>query len=82
MARWMIRSTHRAALRLIRYPHKVGLGAVAALVLAAGSIAAQAGDDAKSESAAPPRGNVVVGGDFPGSFKIPGPRKPPPEPRR
>ena len=26
--------------------------------------------------------NIVVGGDFPGSFKIPGPDRPPPPPSR
>ncbi len=26
--------------------------------------------------------NIVVGGDFPGSFKIPGPDRPPPPPTR
>ena len=26
--------------------------------------------------------NIVIGGDFPGSFKIPGPDRPPPAPSR
>ena len=40
--------------------------------------------DGKEKPEKPPTAedNIVVGGDFPGSFKLPGPDRPPPPPSR
>ncbi len=54
------------------------LAALAAL--AAPTTAAAEEEGPKDQTTA--QENIVVGGDFPGSFKIPGPDRPPPPPSR
>ncbi len=55
------------------------LAALAALATPTNS-AADEGEGSKDQTTA--QENIVVGGDFPGSFKIPGPDRPPPPPSR
>ena len=54
------------------------LAALAALAAPTTAVAEEKGP--KDQTTA--QENIVVGGDFPGSFKIPGPDRPPPPPSR
>ncbi len=54
---------------------------LAALAVLAAPTAAVAEDEGPKDQTTAQE-NIVVGGDFPGSFKIPGPDRPPPPPSR
>ena len=54
------------------------LAALAALVTPTAAVA----EDEGPKDQTTVQENIVVGGDFPGSFKIPGPDRPPPPPSR
>ncbi len=54
---------------------------LAALAVLAAPTAAVAEDEGPKDQTTAQE-NIVVGGNFPGSFKIPGPDRPPPPPSR
>ncbi len=55
---------------------------LAALAALATPTTAAADEEKGSKDQTTAQENIVVGGDFPGSFKIPGPDRPPPPPSR
>jgi len=55
---------------------------LAALVALATPTTSAADEDEGPKDQTTAQENIVVGGDFPGSFKIPGPDRPPPPPSR
>ncbi len=55
---------------------------LAALVALATPTTSAADEEEGTKDQTTARENIVVGGDFPGSFKIPGPDRPPPPPSR
>ena len=55
---------------------------LAALAALAAPTTAAADEEKGSKDQTTAQENIVVGGNFPGSFKIPGPDRPPPPPSR
>ena len=55
---------------------------LAALVALATPTTSAVAEDEGPKDQTTAQENTVVGGDFPGSFKIPGPDRPPPPPSR
>ncbi len=55
---------------------------LAALVALATPTTSAADEDEGPKDQTTAQENIVVGGNFPGSFKIPGPDRPPPPPSR
>ncbi len=76
-------AAHRNGSRSKAAVTRIAAHGLAMLVLAA-MISFSTVADEKKKPGKPPTAedNIVVGGDFPGSFKLPGPDRPPPPPSR